>query len=88
MCLHLVVMGRVEQPMTVALECCIMIYWLGATILVCMAYVIGLSMGWMSCLTRWLVLWLSGTEALMYSSFILVESRARSVVFPPEPASI
>ena len=34
-----------------------------------------------------LVLCLMGTETLMYSSFIPVESRARSVVFPPEPAT-
>ena len=34
-----------------------------------------------------LVLCLRGTETLMYSSFIPVESRARPIVFPPEPAA-
>ena len=33
------------------------------------------------------LLCLRGTETLMYSSFIPVESRARSIVFPPEPAT-
>ena len=34
-----------------------------------------------------LALCLKGTETLMYSSVIPVESRARSIVFPPEPAT-
>ena len=34
-----------------------------------------------------LVVCLRGTETLMYSSFIPVESRARSIVFQPEPAT-
>ena len=34
-----------------------------------------------------LVQCLRGTETLMYSSIIPVESRARSIVFPPEPAT-
>ena len=34
-----------------------------------------------------LVLCLRETETLMYSSFIPVESRVRSIVFPPEPAT-
>ena len=33
------------------------------------------------------VLRLRGTETLMYSLFIPVESRARSTVLPPEPAT-
>ena len=32
-----------------------------------------------------LVLCLRGTETLMYSSFIPVQSRARSIVLPPNP---
>ena len=34
-----------------------------------------------------LVLCLRGTETFMYSSFIPVESRARSIVFLPEPST-
>ena len=45
MCLHLVVMERVEQPMSVALGCCT-INRLGATIPVCVAYVVRFSMSW------------------------------------------
>ena len=34
-----------------------------------------------------LVLCTRGTQTLMYSSFTHVECRARSIVFPPEPAT-
>ena len=33
------------------------------------------------------VLCLRGTETLMYSSFIRIENRARSIVFQPEAAT-
>ena len=46
MCLHLVVMDRVDQSMSVALGCCTIIHWLAATISVCAAYVAGFSMSW------------------------------------------
>ena len=46
MCLHLVVMDRVDQPMSVALGCCTTINWLAATIPACVAYVVGFSMSW------------------------------------------
>ena len=34
-----------------------------------------------------LVLCLRGAKTLMHSSFIPVETRARSIVFPPEPTA-
>ena len=37
MCLYLVVMDRVDQPMPVALGCCTIINWLVATVSVCVA---------------------------------------------------
>ena len=86
MCLHLVVMDRAGQPKSVALGCTI-INWLAATISVCVAYVEGFSMGWSQCSTLCLVLCLRRSERLMYSSFISVERRARSTVFPSEPAT-
>ena len=46
MCLRLVVMDRVDQPMSAALGCCTIINWLAATISVCVAYVVGFSMSW------------------------------------------
>ena len=46
MCLHLVVMDRVDQQMSVALACCTTINWLAATISVCVAYVVGFFMSW------------------------------------------
>ena len=46
MCLHLVVMDRVDQPMPVALGWCTIINGLAATISVCVAYVVAFSMSW------------------------------------------
>ena len=43
-CLNLVVMHRVDQPMSVTLGCCTIINWLAATISVCVAHVAGFSM--------------------------------------------
>ena len=45
-CIYLVVMDRVDQPMPVALGCCTIINRLAATISVCVAYVVGFSMSW------------------------------------------
>ena len=42
---------------------------------------------WLVVVFNALVLCLGGMETLMYFSFIPVESRARSIVFPPEPAT-
>ena len=53
MCLHLVVMNRVDQLVSVTLGCCTVINWLAATISVCVAYVVGLSMSWRQCSTLW-----------------------------------
>ena len=45
MCLHVVVMDRVDQPISVALgRCTIIINWLAATSSVCGVYVVGFSM--------------------------------------------
>ena len=80
-------MDRVDQPMLVALGCCTIINWLAATISVCVAYVRGRIFHELGVVFNALVLCLMGIETLMYSSFIPVESRARSIVFPPEPAT-
>ena len=53
MCLHLVVMDRVDQQMLVALGCCTITNWWAATISVCVAYVVGLSTSWRLCSTLW-----------------------------------
>ena len=74
-CSHLVVMDRVDQPMSVALGCAI-INWLAATISV---YICGVRVRIfheLELVFNALVLCLRGTETLMHSSFILVESRA------------
>ena len=46
MCLHLVVMERVDQPMSIALGCCTIIDWLAATISVRVAWVVGFCSSW------------------------------------------
>ena len=51
MCLHLVVMDRVDQSMPVALGYCTIINCLAATISVCVADVVGFSMRWSWCST-------------------------------------
>ena len=85
MCLHLV-MDRVDQPMSVALGRCTIINWLAATVSVCVAYRGRISHE-LEVVFNALALCLRGTETLMHSSFIPVERRARSIVFPPEPAT-
>ena len=77
-----------SQSMSVALGCCTIIDWLaGGNNFVCMAYVRGRIIHELEVVFNALVLCLRGTETLMYSSFIPVENRARSIVFPPEPAT-
>ena len=46
MCLHLVEMDRLDQPMPAALGRCTKINWLAATISGCVAYVVGFSMSY------------------------------------------
>ena len=80
MCLHLVVMDRVDQPMSVALGCRTIMNWSAATVSVCVAYVVGFPMNELEVVVfNALVLCLRGTKTLIYSSFIPVESRARSI---------
>ena len=57
---------------------------MATTISVCVAYVRGRILHELEVVFNALVLCLRGTETLANSSFIPVESRARSIVFLPE----
>ena len=81
MCLHLVVRDGVDQPMSVALGCCTMIKSLAATFSVCVAYVRFGVFHELEIVFDALVLCLRETETLLYSFFVPVESRARSIEF-------
>ena len=74
MCLHLVVMDRVDQPMSDALGCCTIFNWLAATINFGIYSVRGRIFHELEVVFNALVLCFRGTENLMYSSFIPIES--------------
>ena len=86
MCLHLVVIDRVDQPNAGRSWMLYNMKLVGGNNFG-MCGVRGRIFHELEVVFNALILCLRRTETLMYSSFIPVESRASSIVFSPEPAT-